>query len=69
MKRYAERGALAVDMQAASLFAFGQRQECPVALVAHLTNVPDHEGEAFAKGPADRVGSRPHIHAERLPRG
>ena len=53
MKRYAERSALAVEMQAASLFAFGQRQECPVALVAHLTNAPDHEGEAFAKGPAD----------------
>ncbi|NQT91415.1 MAG: nucleoside phosphorylase [Lentisphaerae bacterium] len=53
MQRYADRGALAVEMQAASLFAFGQRQEYPVALVAHVTNAPDHEGEAFAKGPDD----------------
>jgi uridine phosphorylase len=53
MKHYADMGALAVEMQAASLFAFGQRQECPVALVAHLTNAPDYEGEAFAKGPED----------------
>jgi len=53
MKRYAKRGALAVEMQAASLFAFGQRQGCAVALVAHVTNAPDHEGEAFAKGPED----------------
>jgi len=51
MKGHADRGALAVEMQAASLFAFGQRQGCAVALVAHLTNAPDHEGEAFAKGP------------------
>lgn len=53
MKRHAELGALAVEMQAASLFAFGQRQRCAVALVAHCTNAPDHEGEAFAKGPDD----------------
>jgi uridine phosphorylase len=53
MKRYADRGALAVEMQAASLFAFGRRQGVPVALVAHVTNAPDHEGEAFNKGPGD----------------
>jgi uridine phosphorylase len=53
MQRYADMGALAVEMQAASLFAFSQRQGCAVALVAHLTNAPDHEGEAFAKGPED----------------
>ncbi len=53
MQCYADMGALAVEMQAASLFAFGQRQACPVALVAHVTNAPDHEGEAFAKGPDD----------------
>ena len=53
MQRYVDMGALAVEMQAASLFAFGQRQECPVALVAHVTNATDHEGEAFAKGPDD----------------
>jgi len=43
----------AVEMQAASLFAFGSRQNTAVALVAHLTNAPDHEGDAFAKGPKD----------------
>ncbi len=53
LQRYAKMGAWAVEMQAASLFAFGQRQECPVALVAHVTNATDHEGEAFAKGPDD----------------
>lgn len=53
LQRYANMGALAVEMQAASLFAFGQRQEFPVALVAHVTNATDHEGEAFAKGPDD----------------
>lgn len=53
MQRHADRGALAVEMQAASLFAFGRRQRVPVALVAHVTNAPDHEGEPFAKGPAD----------------
>ncbi len=53
MARYADMGALAVEMQAASLFAFGQRKNCAVGLVAHVTNAPDHEGESFAKGPED----------------
>ena len=46
-------GALAVEMQAASLFAFGKRQGVEVALVAHVTNAPDYDGEPFDKGPAD----------------
>ncbi|MCG3181827.1 MAG: hypothetical protein BIFFINMI_04262 [Phycisphaerae bacterium] len=49
--RHEKRGALAVEMQAASLFAFGQRAGVAVALVAHLTNATDHEGEQFEKGP------------------
>ena len=53
MQRYADKGALAVEMQAASLFAFGQRCRIPVGLVAHVTNAPDHEGEPFDKGPVD----------------
>jgi uridine phosphorylase len=53
IKSHTARGALAVEMQAASLFALGQRQGYPVALVAHLTNAPDHDGEAFFKGPVD----------------
>ena len=53
LSAHAGEGALAVEMQAASLFAFGRRQEFPVGLVAHVTNAADHDGEDFDKGPAD----------------
>jgi uridine phosphorylase len=53
IKRWASAGALAVEMQAASLFAFGQRSNLPVGLVAHITNAADHGGEQFQKGPED----------------
>ena len=49
---HARRGALAVEMQAASLFAFAARRGVATGVVAHVTNAPDHEGEAFDKGPA-----------------
>jgi uridine phosphorylase len=48
---WATQGVLAVEMQAASLFAFGQRCNFPVGLVAHVTNAADHSGEQFHKGP------------------
>ncbi|MEW6237568.1 MAG: nucleoside phosphorylase [Candidatus Omnitrophota bacterium] len=50
MAHNAERGALAVEMQAASLFSFGIRKHVPVALVAHVTNAMDHDGRQFEKG-------------------
>jgi len=50
---WASQGVLAVEMQAASLFAFGQRQRVRTGLVAHVTNAVDHEGEPFHKGPDD----------------
>ncbi|MFW6062155.1 MAG: nucleoside phosphorylase, partial [Planctomycetota bacterium] len=50
---WASRGVLAVEMQAASLFAFGQARGVPTGLVAHVTNAIDHHGEPFHKGPAD----------------
>jgi len=51
--RYADRGALAVEMQAASLFSFGVYMNFPVGLVAHVTNGVDHDGKQFEKGPVD----------------
>ncbi len=53
LARYAEMGALAVEMQAASLFAFAKHKNFPVALVAHVTNAIDHDGKQFEKGPED----------------
>jgi len=47
---YARQGVLAVEMQAASLFAFGIAQRIPVAMVAHVTNAVDHEEAPFEKG-------------------
>jgi uridine phosphorylase len=50
---WAACGALAVEMQAASLFAFGQARQIRTGLVAHVTNAIDHDGEPFHKGPDD----------------
>jgi uridine phosphorylase len=50
---WASRGVLAVEMQAASLFAFGRARNVCTGLVAHVTNAIDHDGEPFHKGPDD----------------
>jgi len=50
---WASRGVLAVEMQAASLFAFGQARGLSTGLVAHVTNAIDHDGDPFHKGPED----------------
>ncbi len=50
---WASRGVLAVEMQAASLFAFGQVRNIKTGLVAHVTNAIDHVGEPFHKGMED----------------
>ena len=50
LKKHARAGALAVEMQAASLFAFAVARNAAVGIVAHVTNAVDHDGEAFDKG-------------------
>lgn len=50
LDRHARSGALAVEMQAASLFAFAAARNFTVAVVAHVTNAIDHPGEPFDKG-------------------
>jgi uridine phosphorylase len=50
LDRYARMGALAVEMQAASLFAFAAARNVAVGVVAHVTNAPEHDGEPFDKG-------------------
>jgi uridine phosphorylase len=50
LKKWAREGVLAVEMQAASLFAFGVAREAPVALVARVSNAVDHAGEQFDTG-------------------
>lgn len=50
LDRYARLGALAVEMQAASLFAFSAVRKVAVGVVAHVTNAPEQEIERFDKG-------------------
>lgn len=50
LDEYARQGVLAVEMQAASLFAFGIARGLPVGMVAHVTNAVDHEQDPFEKG-------------------
>lgn len=46
----ANEGALAVEMQAASLFAFGTAKGVAVASVAMVSNAVDHDGQQFDTG-------------------
>lgn len=50
LAEYARQGVLAVEMQAASLFAFAIARDMPVGMVAHITNAVDHEQDPFDKG-------------------
>jgi len=50
LKKWAREGVLAVEMQAASLFAFGVARQATVALVAMVSNAVDHTGEQFDTG-------------------
>jgi uridine phosphorylase len=50
LQKWAREGVLAVEMQAASLFAFGIARNAAVALVAMVSNAVDHTGEQFDKG-------------------
>jgi uridine phosphorylase len=50
IEKWRIEGALAVEMQAASLFAFGQARTAQVAVVARVSNALDHEGSQFDTG-------------------
>ncbi len=50
LAEHAEAGALAVEMQAASLFAFAEARRFPVGIVAHVTNRIGQAEEPFDKG-------------------
>jgi len=50
LRHHAANGVLAVEMQAASLFAFSAARGTPVAVVAHVSNALDHTGEPFDRG-------------------
>jgi uridine phosphorylase len=50
LAEYARQGVLAVEMQAASLFAFAIARGIPVGMVAQVTNAIDHEQAPFEKG-------------------
>ncbi len=47
---HAKAGVLAVEMQAASLFAFSKARRFPVGLVAFVTNSMNKAGKEFDKG-------------------
>jgi uridine phosphorylase len=51
LDEYGAEGVLAVEMQAASLFALAQVRKAEIAVVAHVSNATDHEGEPFDRGP------------------
>jgi uridine phosphorylase len=50
LEKWSSEGVLAVEMQAASLFAFGSARGVPVASVAMVSNAVDHEGQQFDTG-------------------
>ena len=50
LQHWASEGILAVEMQAASLFAFGKARGATVASIAMVSNAVDHDGEQFNTG-------------------
>lgn len=50
LNRHAKAGVLAVEMQAASLFAFSAAKKFPVGIVAQVTNAVHDTQESFGKG-------------------
>jgi uridine phosphorylase len=50
LEAWATEGVLAVEMQAASLFAFGTARGVAVASVAMVSNAVDHDGKQFDTG-------------------
>lgn len=53
LRKWAAEGVLAVEMQAASLFAFGKASGANVAVVAMVSNAVDHQGDQFNTGTQD----------------
>jgi uridine phosphorylase len=53
LRRWAGEGVLAVEMQAASLFAFAAVAPAAVAVVAVVSNAIDHDGQQFDTGAQD----------------
>lgn len=53
MARHAKASVMAVEMQAASLFAFSRARRFPVGLVAYVTNSFGQTGKEFDKGSRD----------------
>jgi uridine phosphorylase len=50
LEKWASEGVLAVEMQAASLFAFATVRGANVAVVARVSNAIDHDGSQFDTG-------------------
>jgi uridine phosphorylase len=50
VRHWTRAGALAVEMQAASLFAFAQTRQAAVGVVAMVSNSGEHSGEQFDTG-------------------
>jgi uridine phosphorylase len=50
LNKWTREGVLAVEMQAASLFAFGVARQASVASVAMVSNAVDHAGAQFDTG-------------------
>jgi uridine phosphorylase len=50
LKDYAQAGVLAVEMQAASLFAFSAAKQFPIGIIAQVTNAVHDTEESFDKG-------------------
>jgi uridine phosphorylase len=48
-----QRGILAVEMEAAALYAFAQSRQCKVLCIAHVTNTMGQTAQDFEKGEAD----------------
>lgn len=53
LQHWSAAGILAVEMQAASLFAFAHARKTPAAVVAMVSNAVDHPGEQFDTGTPD----------------
>jgi purine-nucleoside phosphorylase len=47
------RGVMAVEMEAAALYAFARKKDKPVLCLAHVTNTMGRADEDFEKGEAD----------------
>ncbi|MGC9198345.1 MAG: nucleoside phosphorylase [Acidobacteriaceae bacterium] len=50
LEKWSREGVLAVEMQAASLFAFGNARGVSISSVAMVSNAVDHQGQQFDTG-------------------